>query len=169
MDLFFTLIGREAEPIAWWQMCVRAVIIFIYAVLLYRLLPRRAFLGSTAIDVIVLVLMGSSLSRALTGSAPLVPTLAATAAFALLYVALAAGARRSDRLSLLLKGRPLEVIRDGTVDRRAMAKAQLGWRDLEEELRLKGVESAEEVAVARIERNGSLSLRRRGEDDDDGG
>ncbi|MGR3454510.1 DUF421 domain-containing protein [Pseudooceanicola sp.] len=167
MDMFFTLIGREAELIAWWQMCIRAIVIFVYAVLLYRLLPRRAFLGSSAIDVIVLVLMGSSLSRALTGSAPLVPTLAATAAFAALYVALAAVARRSDRLSLLLKGRPLEVIRDGKIDRRAMNRALLGLRDLEEELRLKGIERPEEVEVARIERNGSLSVRRRSGGTDD--
>ena len=43
METFHHLIGHDADPIAWWQMCIRATIIFFYAVMLYRMLPRRAF------------------------------------------------------------------------------------------------------------------------------
>ncbi len=158
MEIFYDLIGRNADPIAWWQMCIRAIIIFLYAVAIYRLLPRRAFTRTSAIDMIVLVLMGSSLSRALTGNAPLLATLAATATFAGLYVLMAFAAQRSELLSHLFKGRPIIIIRDGKVDRRATRRALLGPRDVEEEMRLHDLAGPEEVAEARLERNGSISF-----------
>lgn len=161
METFYHLIGEGADPIAWWQMCVRAVIIFFYAVCLYRVMPRRAFGSNSAADIVAVVVMGSSLSRALTGSAPLLPVLAATAALAALYVLLTAIAWRIDPVARLVKGRPVQLIRDGRLDRHALRRSQLGERDLEESLRLEGVTAVEDVAGAWLERNGKVSVIRK--------
>ncbi len=158
METFYHLIGRGTDPITWWQMSVRACIIFTWAVILYRALPRRAF-GSTAMpDVVVAVILGSSLSRALTGNAPLVPAVVATAVFAVLYSLLAWLSRRFEPLSRLVKGRPILVIRDGALDRRAMRKAELGEHDVEEYLRLHGLTNPDRVAQGFLERNGKFSV-----------
>ena len=161
METFYILVGRDADPIAWWQMCIRAAIIFFYAIALYRLLPRRAFGSNATLDIVVVVVMGSSLSRALTGNAPLLPALAATAALAVLYSAMSLAAWRFDTLSWLVKGRPVRLIHDGEVDRRALRRAQLGDRDLTESLRLEGIRDFGEVAEAYLERNGALSVIRK--------
>ena len=158
METFYFLIGRDADPIAWWQMCIRATIIFFYAVALYRLLPRRAFGSIAAADIVVVVIMGSSLSRALTGNAPVLPTLAAMAVLAGLYTLLTALAARLEWLSWLAKGRPIRLIRDGRLDRRAMRRTLLGEHDVREVLRLRNVTEVEQVAEACVERDGKISV-----------
>lgn len=158
METFHYLVGDEADTIVWWQMANRAVVIFLYAIMLYRLIPRKAFGNSAVVDIVVTVIAGSALSRALTGNAPLLPTLAATAALLFLHVLVSVLSRHSEAISRLVKGRPVRIVRDGKVDWQMMSRAQLGERDLAEHLRLNGVAGAEEVAEAYLERNGSVSV-----------
>ncbi len=158
METYFDLVGRDANSIAWWQMCIRAVIVFLWAVILYRVLPRRAFGSNAALDIVIVVILGSSLSRTLTGNAPVLPALAATAILALLYSVLSLLARRFGFLSRLVKGKPIRLIHDGEVDRQALRRAQLGEGDLKENLRLKGIGDPGEVAEAFLERNGEFSV-----------
>lgn len=74
LDLVF---GTSDTLITWWQMVLRAVLIFFYGVLAFRFAYRRFFGQSTDFDIVVSILIGSTLSRALTGNARLLPTLAA--------------------------------------------------------------------------------------------
>ncbi len=157
METFHFLIGAHSADPAWWQMCVRAVIIFVYAVALYRLAPTRAFADLSAIDIVLTVILGSSFSRALTGNAPLLPVLAATALLVLMHVLLTAMAARSDFVSRLVKGRPIQLIKDGSIDWAAIRRGQLGERDLAEQVRLRGIRSIDDVGDAFLERNGSIS------------
>ena len=62
LETFHYLTGQETPHIAWWQMCNRAAIIFLYAMLLYRLAPRRSFANLSAVDIVLTVVLGSSLS-----------------------------------------------------------------------------------------------------------
>ena len=64
--------------ITWTQECARAVVIFVYGFAIVRFVGRRVFGKWAALDIIVSVIVGSNLSRALTGSAELWGTLAAT-------------------------------------------------------------------------------------------
>ncbi len=162
MQTFHLIFGESPDTIVWWQMCARAALIFLYALALYRLLPRKAFGGMAAVDIVLTVVVGSSLSRALTSNAPLIPTLAATALLAVLYVALSWATPRAEWLSRLAKGRPIRLVHEGKVDREAMRRAQLGERDLSENLRLKGVRSPEQVEEAYLERNGAISVIKAG-------
>lgn len=163
METFHYLIGQETPHLAWWQMAIRAAIIFIYGVSLYRLAPRRSFAGLSAFDIVLTVVMGSSLSRALTGNAPLLPTLVATALLIALHALLSALASKSETLSLLVKGRPIRLVHEGAVDWAATRRSQLGKRDLNEQLRMKGIRALDEVKEAYLERNGSISIIRSSE------
>ncbi len=60
--------GHAVGP---WQECARAILIFLYGLVLLRLSGRRTFAQWSALDVVLSIIIGSSLSRALTGSAPL--------------------------------------------------------------------------------------------------
>ena len=52
------------------------------------------------------------------------------------------------------------LVREGRADERAMRAAHLTEHDLEEDLRRRGVRRVEQVAEARLERNGDISVVR---------
>lgn len=160
MDLFQFLFGNDPRSIAWWQMADRALLIFGYALLLYRVMPRKAFGGMTVLDIVVTVVLGSSLSRALTANAELFPTLVTTTILAGFHVVFSWAIPRSTLLSRFVKGFPLLLVKSGEIDWRAMRQAQLGARDLAEGLRLNGVSTVDDVSEAYLERNGAISVIR---------
>ena len=85
MDLFHAIIGHGSKGILWWQESIRAIFIFLYGLLLIRLAGIRAFSKQTPLDIDIAIVIGSNLSRALTGNARFLPTLAATAVIVLMY------------------------------------------------------------------------------------
>ena len=152
------VVGREGEHIAWWQMCARATVMFLYGILLLRLAGTRIFGKSVPLDIVMSVIIGSNLSRTLTGNAPIVEVMIATAWLLALHWALAQLAHRSRGFSNLVKGKPHELVRDGAIDWGAMRHEGIGMRDLETALRDEGVGGPEEVACATLERDGSITV-----------
>ena len=156
-DAFHHLIGREADTILWWQMCVRAALIFLFGLALIRLFGQRAFGKYSALGIMFVILVGSTLSRALTANAPFVPTLAATAALALLYRLLESAAARWPRFGRLVKGGPVWLMRAGETDPDEMKRAGVSPNDIAEAARRSGKRGLEEVEEAALERSGEIS------------
>jgi uncharacterized membrane protein YcaP (DUF421 family) len=100
-------------------------------------------------------------SRAVSGTAPFVPTIAATAVLVALHWLVAGLAFRSHRFGLLVKGEPRELVRDGKVIEAEMRRSAISSHDLEEALRQEGVIDVARVASARLERSGNISVVRR--------
>ena len=120
---------------------------------------KRRFIGKApAFDMMLGVMVGSIVSRAITGNAPLVPSLAATATLIALHSALTAVACRWHGFGEMIKGRTRVIVRDGRKDEEAMRIAHLTDHDLEEDLHRHGMTSIEDVAEARLERNGDISI-----------
>lgn len=155
-----TFIG-STNHILWWQMAIRAVLIFFYGLLLVRFAGRRVFGKAAPIDIILAVLVGSNLSRALTGNAPFVPTLAATAGLILVYWLLAYVAMHSEWVSWMVKGRRVVLVRHGRVDRARMREMGVGPRDLSEAMRESGIDDFDQIRAAYLERDGEISIIRR--------
>src|SRR5690242_20367418 len=78
METIFGVGAQTTMHLEWWQECARAVLIFAYGFILLRLTGRRIFGKWAALDIIVSIIIGSNLSRALTGQAPLGGTLLST-------------------------------------------------------------------------------------------
>lgn len=163
-----TIIGREGEIISWWQMSARAVLVFVVGVALVRVADKRAFGKWGAFDIIFSVIIGSSLSRALTGSAPFIPTLCACIALVMLHTLLARAAVRIDAVGPLAKGRPTQLVCDGVCDERAMRKHGIGTGDLMAALRCAGLDDLKKVRAMFLERNGAISVIRADRSDGDG-
>lgn len=160
MDGFYRLVGEGNVAITWAQMSVRALIIFAYGLLATRLGAWRAFGRWSSPDILVAVIIGSNLSRSLTGPAPLIPTMAATSVFILAYWLVSLAASRSDRFDRLIKGTAVPLVVDGVIDAAALRRSVLSRRDLDEALREKGVADTDRVGAARLERNGSITVIR---------
>jgi uncharacterized membrane protein YcaP (DUF421 family) len=151
-------IGLKSEDIGVLQMSLRAAIVFVVTLAIVRLGKKR-FLGrATAFDVILGIMLGSIVSRAVTGNAPFVPALAAAAMLMLMHWFFSAIALRWHGFGALVKGRPRVLVRDGRAEPEAMRAAHVTEHDLQEDLRSKSVSRLEEVAEARLERSGQLSV-----------
>ncbi len=160
-DLLHELIGRDEPKILWWQMSVRAAVIFLFGLLVVRLFGRRAFGKHSPLDVVLAIIIGSNLSRALTANAPFLPTLAASAVIVLLYWLFEHVSARSRVFSRVVKGDPIWLLRDGRLDARTMRSAGLSEGDLEEAARASGIRNLSEVGEAVFERSGDISTVRR--------
>ena len=138
MDTFHTLIGEGSGDIGALQMSLRAALVFAVGLLAVRLAATRAFGKWGALDIIFAVVIGSNLSRTLTGGAPFVPTLCATLVLVALHALLARAATRWEVFGRIAKGVNVCLIRDGEVDEKALRRHGLGMGDLSAAIRSAG-------------------------------
>ena len=160
-DALYAIIGPDRQDLTWSQMCARATIVFLFGLALVRAAGKRVFGKWTAIDIVLSIIIGSNLSRALTGNAPFVETLLATILLVALHSVLIAVGVRWSGLGRLLKGRGVKLVSEGQADEHAMRKHGIGEHDLEEALRAAGTEDISEVRSAYLERSGDISVLKR--------
>jgi len=160
IDIFYRSIGEGGVDPGWLQLSVRALIIFVYGLAITRIGAWRAFGRWSSPDILVAIIIGANLSRALTANCPLIPTIAATTVFIAAYWMVSFLASRSERFDRFVKGIPVPIIRNGELDQAAMRRSVLSRRDVEEALRQKGVAQESRVAAALLERNGTITVIR---------
>lgn len=161
-DLAITVqsaLGLNEDSLDVHHMALRAIVVFTFAVVIVRLGKKRFIGENTAFDVILGVMLGSILSRAITGQSPFVPTLGAALVLVALHWVLSKIAIRSELFGTLIKGSARTLVTDGVVDWKAMKRSNLSEGDLREALRLKARLSGwAQVREARLERNGEISV-----------
>jgi uncharacterized membrane protein YcaP (DUF421 family) len=140
------------------QFCTRAILLFFYGLLCIRIAGRRTFSHLSPLDIIVAIVVGSNISRTMTGKAPFLASLAATLVLVVLHRLVAMATIRSNWLARFVKGRSAILVRDGVADRRAMRTYHISDDDLNEGLRMEQVSQVEDVALATIERGGKISV-----------
>ena len=154
-------LGLDVAPnaITVGQMSLRALVVFLVAISLVRLGNKR-FLGkNTPLDIILAVIFGSTISRAITGNAPFVPTLVASLVLVLVHWALAALSFHVPGVGTLVKGHERTLIRDGALQWDALRKAHITEHDVHEALRTKGhAADIDAVESAHLERSGEISI-----------
>jgi uncharacterized membrane protein YcaP (DUF421 family) len=151
-------VGLESKELSVWQMGLRAIVVYVVTVIMVRLGKKR-FLGrATAFDVILGIMLGSIVSRAVTGNAPMLPALVASAVLVLMHFVFSGMALRWHGFGSLIKGNPRLIVRDGAIDERNLRKAHMTEHDLHEDLRSKSVARLDQVAEAHLERSGQMSV-----------
>ena len=158
MDVFRAVIGPENGDATWQQLCARAVILFVVGLIYVRIAGRRTFSHATPLDIVVAIIVGSNLSRAMTGKAPFLSALAATLLLVVLHRLAAMATLRWNWLASVAKSRPAVLVRDGEVDAAALRRHELSREDLLEGLRLEQVEDPAKVRLATLEGNGRISV-----------
>lgn len=147
------------HPLAIGQVVMRAVVIYFIGLILVRIGKSRLLSRASAIDVILAILLGSLLSRGITGSASISSTTTAIATLIALHFFLTAWSMRSHRISVLMKGRQRLLIKDGVIDADKLRISHITYDDLMEELRLNAnCNDVSEVAFAYKERSGQVGV-----------
>lgn len=159
-EFFNTALGLDSGDLTWWQMSIRAVIVFAVALIIVRLGNNRIFGKSTAFDIVLGIIYGSVLSRAITGNSPFFPTLVAAFVLVVLHTILAVVAYHSNfGFGNFVKGKPSILIKDGEVQRDALKWNSITENDLEEAIRKSGCEpDLSKVKTAYLERSGDISI-----------
>ena len=140
------------------QECARTVVVFAYGFALIRIAGRRLFGKWSAVDITVSIIVGSNLSRAITGNAPLVGTMVASALLMALHWLVAHVAARSRRASALLEGMPILLVSAGAINQGERCRHNVSHADLDEALRGSGVDRVEDASRVTLEPSGKITL-----------
>ena len=152
-------LGLDVADVGVLQMSLRTVLIYAAMLAIVRVGSKRFLSQATAFDAIVAIMLGSIMSRAINGSAPFLPTLAAGVILVGLHWLIAAVAYSSDWFGTLVKGNPVLLIKDGDVQEKGLRRTSVSAKDLEEALRIEShVTEPEAVKLAYLERNGGISV-----------
>jgi uncharacterized membrane protein YcaP (DUF421 family) len=164
MGLLVAIFG-EGKDLSSFQMGMRAVAIFLASLAAVRISGRRSFGQRSSFDFVVGILLGATLSRVIVGASPAIPTVIASLVIVSLHRVLAWACVRSRRLESLIVGVERELFRDGQFNERQLSAALITRADILETVRKElGTQSLEKVSIAILERNGEISLIRKGED-----
>lgn len=154
------VLGLQADKLNVWQMSARAVIVYIAALVTVRLGGDKRLLGKHAtFDMILSIIFGATLSRAINGSAPFFPTLGAGMVLMGIHSLFANIAFHIKSFENLIKGKPIVLIRDGQINSKAMRTTSMTSKDLQSSLRLKAkTDEYSSVKIARLESSGEISV-----------
>jgi uncharacterized membrane protein YcaP (DUF421 family) len=161
-DLTHQIFGNK-DQLDVTQECARAALIFFYGLVMLRLSGRRTFASMSALDIIVSIVVGSMLSRTVTGASPFGGTLAAVATIVTLHVIASYAIARSDTLSRLVEGPSIRLATNGIVDDTVRVRHKISRSDMAEALRshgLDGLSSLSEVRKLELEPSGKISVVR---------
>lgn len=151
--------GNEMDPV---QAMVRSAIVFVVAVAYVRLAKKRFIAQASALDLVMAIVFGSVLSRAINGGATLLSSLSAGLALVLLHRIVMHYSARSPHFFNLVKGNRQVIVRDGEFDHEAMSRHDVTEEDVRQELRTSALtDDLSEVLLATLERSGRISIVRK--------
>ena len=145
------------------QMATRAVLTFFAALALLRLSGPRTFGGSTAFDLVVKIMLGAVLSRAVVAASPFGGTLLASLVFVALHRLLAWASRRYEWLGELVKGKAYVLAEQGRPRAEQLRQLNLNEKDLLEGLHENGnLGALDQAEAVYLERDGRISVVKKG-------
>ncbi|WNB86937.1 YetF domain-containing protein [Cellulomonas sp. ATA003] len=148
------------------RVVVTTVGIYTALVVLIRVVGQRSLASMSGFDVGCVVALGAILGRTALLESPtlLIGVVALVTFFAMQGVL---GVLRQDRrFDRLVNRPPVLLVDDGEVLTDALRRAHVSPDELRQRLRLAGVRRLDEVASVVLERNGAVSVLRRGSDVD---
>jgi uncharacterized membrane protein YcaP (DUF421 family) len=158
MQLLVSIFG-EGRDLSVLQMSFRAVVVFLLALLMLRITGQRTFGQKTAVDQVVMIILGAVLSRGVTGSSPFLPVICASFVIVLFHRFLAWIVLFNHSLNDLVKGKEIKLFENGNYLRDHMKKCMVTEKDIEESVRIEiNEDDLTNVRSISMERCGSISI-----------
>jgi uncharacterized membrane protein YcaP (DUF421 family) len=149
----------------WWEFVVRAVVVYVFLIAILRVTGKRQVGQLAPFDLVLLLVLSNSVQNAMNGGDNSVTggVILAATLFAVNYV-VGWITFRSPRAEALIEGRPVILVHDGAVDRRAMNRVQMTKHELEAALRAEGCTGPEQARFVVLENNGHVTVIPRNHD-----
>ncbi len=155
----FTQIFGEGKELNTLQMSMRAIVIFMISIALIRLAGLKTFGKNAAFDNIIIITLGAMLSRAIAGVSPFIPVVSASFTLVIIHRIVSWLTIHNHSFATLVKGKPLSLYKDGTINQKNLSKSLLSQLDLEESIRAQtNTAGFQKVQEAILERNGQISV-----------
>ena len=145
--------------IQWSEFIVRAVLVYIFLILILRVTGKRQVGQLAPFDLVLLLVLSNAMQNSMVGGDNSVTggMISAVTLVAMNWI-VGYATYKSKRLEALIEGRPQVLIRDGHVNREVMRSALLTHHELEAALRRSGVAAVTDVVFAVLETNGQISV-----------
>ncbi len=143
----------------WWEFVVRALVVYVFVMMLLRLTGKRQVGQLATFDLVLLVVLSNAVQNSMNGGDNSITAgviMAATLVainFLISWVSF-----KSKRVEALVEGRPVVLIHQGKVDEAAMATTRITHHDLDAALRNEGCAGPTEVLFAVLENNGRITV-----------
>jgi uncharacterized membrane protein YcaP (DUF421 family) len=158
MDIYNYIFSDDKELDSL-QMVIRAVIVFFISVFFLRISGRRSFGLKMPLDVVITILLGGMMGRAIVGASPFFPSLAASATLVVLHRVCGMLGVVSQSFSTLVKGVEKIVFENGSFSRRNMFRCMVSEADILEEVRqATHSESMDKIEKIFVERDGEITV-----------
>jgi uncharacterized membrane protein YcaP (DUF421 family) len=138
---------------------LRAAALYVFIVLLMRVMGRRELSSMTPFDLVLLVILGDAIQQGLTqddysvtGAILAVSTMAALQVFTS-YLSF-----RSARARKVLEGEPIVLVDHGELVQKNLKRERMTADEVAEEMRQQQISSLDRVDWAILESNGSISF-----------
>jgi uncharacterized membrane protein YcaP (DUF421 family) len=141
------------------DLVLRAVVVFVFILILMRVIGRRE-LGSLApVDLVLLIILGDALQQGLTqDDYSLTGAILVVGTLAVLQVFTSWVSFRFPHTRRVLEGEPLIVVEDGKPIQRNLRRERLTVEEVAESARMHEIGSLDEIKWAVLERNGEISF-----------
>ena len=153
--------GTPVDPLALRQVVARAILVYVVGLFIVRLGKGRLVGRASGLDILVGFILGSLLSRGITGHASLSGTIVSSAVIVATHWLFTWLGVRFHVFGNITKGHSVQLISDGLVLPANMKRSHISEHDLLEAARLHGVENRSKVAQAFKERSGDISVVKR--------
>jgi uncharacterized membrane protein YcaP (DUF421 family) len=157
--------NRPEYPLSAVQVAARASAIYFAGVAIIRVGKSRLLSRATPLDVILGFILGSLLSRGITGHSSISDTVVASAVLVAVHWGVTGIAYRWPWFENLTKGHSYVLVEHGQLLAANMRQSHVTPEDLSEAMRLQGIRTMAEVECAFKERNGEVSVIRRSLDE----
>ena len=138
---------------------LRALVAFLFILLLTRLIGRRELSSLQPFDLILLIVLGDLIQQGVTQSDySLTGLLLAAGTFTILTVAVSYAVFRVRRLRPVFEAEPLVLVEDGKPIDRNLRRERITPEEIAAEARLQQITSLADVRWAVLESNGKISL-----------
>jgi uncharacterized membrane protein YcaP (DUF421 family) len=162
---WINIVFGKGEDLTIFQMCMRALVIYIIAIVYVRLSGKRAFGRISTFDNIIVITLGAMLSRAIVGISPFVHVLASTLVLVMFHRFISWITQKNHTLGKLVKGEPDSLYKEGELNEKNLDRNFISRNDLMEGIRLKANQNKfDKVDEVFIERNGEFSVVKKDDD-----
>jgi uncharacterized membrane protein YcaP (DUF421 family) len=137
---------------------LRASFVYVFLLIVVRLLGKREVGNTSAFDLIVALILGEVVDEIIYGDVTILQGVVAIGATAIWHLANSWASFRSEIIDKITGAPPTVMIKNGEIQRKHLAKERLNEDELFSELRMMGVEDIKEVKQATLEPNGKISV-----------
>jgi uncharacterized membrane protein YcaP (DUF421 family) len=141
------------------DIALRAIFLYAFLVFLLRVMGRRELSTLSAVDLVLLIVLGDAIQQGLTqDDYSVTGAVIAISTIAAMQVGSSYLSFRSRRARRILEGEPIVVIQDGKLIERNLKRERLTEGEVAEEMRAQQIASVEDVEWGILESNGTMSF-----------